>query len=515
MENNEVSKSNKIKIIVITALIFLVSIAGISYAYFTIQITGNDTASSMRLTTANMSLVYNDVQIVSGEYATPGWSDTKTLTVTNTGNVTVYYNIIWRDLTNEITNNELIMSMTCSSDKQGNTCDGISNTPVPMTTSEVHNISIKNNIGIDPGEKHTYTVRVTFPELSTNQNYNQGKMFRGTLNISEGKEPSTLAAGDEVVYGSEHFYVVSSNQNETVLLSKYNLLVGDVFNVDSNENYTYYRTLNSSDVGYGLQSSTAQGYNYPYTTQYIGVVPFSGTNYWDDCVCQYVGTNWSCTGAQGLKSEYANGDNPTGAGSYSSTYPYVYEKGMSNTAPSLDYTWNYGLAQNNGYTIAYYVEPYINKMKLEKNLPMTANGRLLTYEEADAFRNIANYDVDVEQCIAGGTVIAMQAYSMDETTATQAATVLCNGGDVDGATLGGKLNDGSITSEYYSLLGLSNVELVGNELYNSSFWLGSASASYHVWYVSTSCELNYNYFYSTFSLGVRPVIVVSTSDIGA
>ena len=48
MENNEVSKSNKIKIIVITALIFLVSIAGISYAYFTIQITGNDTASSMR-----------------------------------------------------------------------------------------------------------------------------------------------------------------------------------------------------------------------------------------------------------------------------------------------------------------------------------------------------------------------------------------------------------------------------------------------------------------------------------
>ena len=47
MEENEVSKSNKIKIIVITALVFLLSIAGVTYAYFTIQIVGNDTASSM------------------------------------------------------------------------------------------------------------------------------------------------------------------------------------------------------------------------------------------------------------------------------------------------------------------------------------------------------------------------------------------------------------------------------------------------------------------------------------
>ena len=94
MEESKITKSNKIKIIVITALIFLVSIAGISYAYFTIQIIGNDTASSMRLRTANMSLVYNDVQIVSGEYVEPGWTQTKTLTVTNNGNVEAKYAII-------------------------------------------------------------------------------------------------------------------------------------------------------------------------------------------------------------------------------------------------------------------------------------------------------------------------------------------------------------------------------------------------------------------------------------
>ena len=66
MEQNELNNSNKTKLFILTLVILLVSVAGISYAYFTIQITGNDTASSMRLRTANMSLVYNDVQIVSG-----------------------------------------------------------------------------------------------------------------------------------------------------------------------------------------------------------------------------------------------------------------------------------------------------------------------------------------------------------------------------------------------------------------------------------------------------------------
>ena len=62
-------------------LILLISVAGISYAYFTIQIVGSETASSMRLRTANMQLIYNDVQIISGDYAEP--TGTKTLTVTN------------------------------------------------------------------------------------------------------------------------------------------------------------------------------------------------------------------------------------------------------------------------------------------------------------------------------------------------------------------------------------------------------------------------------------------------
>ena len=89
--------------------------------------------------------------------------------------------------------------------------------------------------------------------------------------------------------------------------------------------------MNSSNTtGYGLQSSTAKGL-VDTDAPIIGAVPFSGTNYWDNSVCQYTGTTWGCTGTSGLKSEYATN------GSYSgSPYPNVYNSSLSSTSPSID-----------------------------------------------------------------------------------------------------------------------------------------------------------------------------------
>ena len=201
-ENNQISKSNKIKIIVITALIFLVSIAGISYAYFTIQITGNDTASSMRLRTANMQLIYNDVQIVSGEYATPGWSDTKTLTVTNNGNVTADYIIKFRELVNTVINGELVLSAECSS--SSGTCDDLPERAIHSASTEITDAYMYGPISIAPGVTHTYTLTAEFIETGSNQNYNQNKYFNGTLNIGDGTVTDashfTYTLGSEVTY---------------------------------------------------------------------------------------------------------------------------------------------------------------------------------------------------------------------------------------------------------------------------------------------------------------------------
>ena len=192
-----------------------------------------------------------------------------------------------------------------------------------------------------------------------------------------------ITAGDEVAFASEHFYVLSSNSTNTELIAKYNLLVGDVYSY-SGSGWSKTSTLTSGNLGYGLQSSIAKGYYGGYDR--TGVVAFSGVGYWDNCMCESNGAGSTvCPGHCGLKSKYANSANLAGATEYVSPYPYIYDSSMSSIAPSMEVyisgsdTWGY--AQNNGYTVAYYVNNYINKLKT-MGAPSNITGRLLYLSEA-------------------------------------------------------------------------------------------------------------------------------------
>ena len=195
----------------------------------------------------------------------------------------------------------------------------------------------------------------------------------------------SITVGDEVAIDTEHFYVISSDETNTVLLAKYNLLVGDVYNKNGS-NWEFTKTLTTSDTGYGLQSETAKG-SYSGCTDYTGVVAFSGKGYWDNanCVWSGSGSSTTCPGTAGLKSEYANSANAAGkTGTYSTPYPYVYNSSMSSVAPEYGIWSNpFRAAQDNGYTIAYYVEGYVNRLK-SLGAPNNISGRLLTNEEANS-----------------------------------------------------------------------------------------------------------------------------------
>ncbi len=192
----------------------------------------------------------------------------------------------------------------------------------------------------------------------------------------------SITVGDEVAIDTEHFYVISSDSTNTVLLAKYNLLVGDIF-TKNGSNFEFTKALTSSDTGYGLQSESAKGY-YSGATDYTGVVAFSGEGYWDNAEYKCNGTSCSATGTAGLKSEYANASNVAGkTGTYITPYPYVYNSSMSSVAPTYTYGSMWGRAQDNGYTIAYYVEGYVNTLK-SLGAPSAITGRLLTNEEASA-----------------------------------------------------------------------------------------------------------------------------------
>ena len=152
-----------------------------------------------------------------------------------------------------------------------------------------------------------------------------------------------ITPGDVIGIGeTEDFYVISSNAEKTVLLAKYNLLVG---NIVEDGSHSVVSTVDPETEGYGLQTSEIIGYS-NLQEYYRGTDAFSQTNYWD-------------YGNGTLLSPY----NENGASYSGKPYPYVYD--------SNSIMYNY-LNGENGY---------LSKLK-NMGAPSSITGRLLSYEEA-------------------------------------------------------------------------------------------------------------------------------------
>ena len=215
------------------------------------------------------------------------------------------------------------------------------------------------------------------------------------------EETGKLLPGDELAIDSEHFYVISSDENETVMLAKYNLLVGNTTVYNPSPKST---PIDESTEGYGLQSENALGDIGDSSKEYKGVLKYSSTFYWDQKIQE-------------------NG----------SDYPYVYDLNSE---------------------LYIHVENY--RDELEKMGAHISEARLLKYQEAI---NILGdeYSGDSYQC---------NTYSEDK-----------------------------------------------QFIFSTSYWLGTAFNTGNIHYIGicgkfSSYGATYPYGY-----GVRPVIVVNTSDI--
>ena len=202
--------------------------------------------------------------------------------------------------------------------------------------------------------------------------------------------------GDELKVGEEHFYVVSNDGTNAVLMAKYNLEVGKRYTKESGS-----WQLIEIDNASGLQNDKALGW-IGGATEYYGVVPFSSTNYWY---------------SSGLKSEYGT------------SYPaYVYD---DNT------------------NIKTYVDDYAEYLE-ELGL---------TIEEARLIKQ--------EELVGLGC---------------DASNWTCT------------------TSQY-------------DWVYATTYWSGSAYIGSYVWYVISNGSFDFYNYDSDGSRGVRPVIVISSSEI--
>ena len=170
---------NKKLILSIGILLIFLAFVSLSYAYFDIKILNNDVKDQV-VETGSLILKYTDGPEIIAKNIEPGWSVTKTVTVENKGSLETFYNLNWKDLTNEIIDNELVYSVQCESNNSFCRYANISETVVPSKSG-----IITEKVAIYPGEIQTFTINITFSDLEVSQDYNQGKKFSGVLNIVE------------------------------------------------------------------------------------------------------------------------------------------------------------------------------------------------------------------------------------------------------------------------------------------------------------------------------------------
>ena len=206
-------KSNitKLSIIAIISL-FTLAVIGLSYAYFSTEITGE--GKYVILDTATLKLKYTDNTVLSLDNAIPGDFVTKTFTVENIGTKKVSYNIVWNNLINTINNYDLQLDMKCKSYKNYNTSSKVESgecssfyKAVPYTETSISK-DIKRNNEIDIGITHEYTVTITFKNRSYNQKDNLNKQFSGKIDLEEyvdsSPEPVYCTFDGELTQGAEY-----------------------------------------------------------------------------------------------------------------------------------------------------------------------------------------------------------------------------------------------------------------------------------------------------------------------
>ncbi len=394
---------------ILIATLTLIGIVGFTIAYFTSS-TDFENEFNTGLYQTSATEVFE-----SPQNWMPGDTTPKTLTITNTGSVDVKARVCitkdeWESANGTILPNEIngerisIINLDNTDEwtKKGN-CYEYNEVlePNDTTSSFIQSVTFNPNVVMPEADVTcttttnnnqttkvcsssgeglsgaTYTLKLTVETVQANK---ASELWPPIIQYVNRQTENQITVGDEISIAGEHFYVVSSDQNDTVLLAKYNLLVGDVYE-EIESTWTKTKTMDASNTeGYGLQSETAKG-SYSGATSYIGIVAFSGKGYWDNAEYKCNGTSCSSTGTGGLKSEYANSSNAEGTTSYTSPYPYVYRSNIGNDVePQYAYASPWGYAQDNGYTIAYYVEHYVGTLK-GLGAPNTITGRLLSYEE--------------------------------------------------------------------------------------------------------------------------------------
>lgn len=184
-------------LVVIGALLVLSLVTSASYAYFVAYVNGNDNASANVIETGNMEITFEDGSgaIYSPDFI-PGNQVTKTFSVKNTGDVYAYYDLYFDETINYFYHTDTLVYELISDNGLN-----VAQTPCPTGTD-----SIGLNIGIDVGQTHNYTLKITFLNTDYNQDMDKGAVFYTVISLlkEQDMQRETTTVLEASLYNSEH-----------------------------------------------------------------------------------------------------------------------------------------------------------------------------------------------------------------------------------------------------------------------------------------------------------------------
>lgn len=193
-------RKNTVFLTIIAVATLLVAVVGATFAYFSVQVTGNEAATSTVIKTANIKITYTAGTDIEANLIEPGWDKDLKFTVENEGDYELSYYIRWNDVSNDFDQangraSELYYTISCQS---GLTCGKtLARTNAPVADGVIDQAA--GAITIAAGATHSYNVHMYFEETNSEQNYNQGKSFSGSVNIELAGD--TLFSTDNVYTG--------------------------------------------------------------------------------------------------------------------------------------------------------------------------------------------------------------------------------------------------------------------------------------------------------------------------
>ena len=175
------NRKQRITFSVVGITIVLLTLIGFTYAYYLTRIQGNTNNKSIEITSAYLRLKYDDGnKEITMKNIMPGTIiGTKTFSVTNEGNAKVDgYAVYLEDLINELSRkDDLVYTLTCTTNKKDKSCAGKSETTFPTTNG----IIITNSIEVE--ETQTYELKVTYKEMNIDQSIDMNKNISGKIQI--------------------------------------------------------------------------------------------------------------------------------------------------------------------------------------------------------------------------------------------------------------------------------------------------------------------------------------------